>query len=113
MRDNLLTFSGERETELRERFVKYETELSAANRKIADRTCFSEYSNEIVTLLTQSEKNATPNDLQTRVEQLVQEMSKLEEDKRKLSKEKDDLSQQLIQQKDRMLETERDSRYIP
>jgi predicted nuclease with TOPRIM domain len=67
-----------------------------------------------VTLITsQSEKNAAPNDLQTRIDQLVQEMGKLEEDKRKLSKEKDDLSQQLIQQKDRMLEAERDSRYIP
>jgi hypothetical protein len=44
--DAFLTFSGERETELRERFVKYETELSAANRKIADCTCFSEFSNE-------------------------------------------------------------------
>jgi predicted nuclease with TOPRIM domain len=66
-----------------------------------------------VTLITsQSEENAAPNALQTRLEQLVQEMGKLEEDKRKLSKEKDDLSQQLIQQKDRMLETERDSRYI-
>jgi predicted nuclease with TOPRIM domain len=66
-----------------------------------------------VTLITsQSEKNTAPNALQTRLEQLVQEMARVEEDKRKLSKEKDDLSQQLIQQKDRMLEAERDSRYI-
>ena len=29
--------SDDKETDLRERFVKYEMELSAANRKIADR----------------------------------------------------------------------------
>jgi hypothetical protein len=35
----------------------------------------------------------------------------MEDDKRKISKEKDDLQKQLIQQKDRLLEAERETRY--
>jgi chromosome segregation ATPase len=63
-----------------------------------------------VTLIaSQTDKSAVPSDLQTRMDQLVQEIGKVEEDKRKLSKEKDELQQQLIQQKDRMLEAERES----
>jgi hypothetical protein len=37
--------SGDKDSELRERFVNYETELSAANRKIADCTCLAQSSN--------------------------------------------------------------------
>ena len=50
-------------------------------------------------------------EVQTRIEKLSGQLNTLEEDKRKLTQEKDDLQQQLIKQKDRMLETERDAGY--
>jgi cytochrome c-type biogenesis protein CcmH/NrfG len=66
----------------------------------------------IVTLITsQSDKSANLTELQIRVEQLSEQLNLLEEDKRKLTQEKDDLQQQLINQKDRMLEAERDAGY--
>jgi hypothetical protein len=47
--------------------------------------------------------------MQMRMGQLLQQLTALEEDKRKLTKEKDDVQAQLLQQKDRALEVERDS----
>jgi len=44
--------------------------------------------------------------------QLSAQLNTLEEDKRKLTMEKDDLQEQLIKQKDRLLEAERDVGYI-
>jgi hypothetical protein len=95
--------------DLRERFVKYETELSAANRKIADRMSINARSDNAVTLINSQSKSGNMTELQSRVEQLTQQLSTAEEDKRALAKEKEDLQQQFMQQKDRMLETERDA----
>lgn len=58
---------------------------------------------------SQSRQRSNSTEPQSRVEQLVQQLATAEEDKRKLAKEKEDLQQQFIQQKDRMLETERDA----
>ena len=58
-----------------------------------------------------SGKSETSTEIQTRMEQLSGQLNTLEEDKRKLTQEKDDLQQQLIKQKDRMLEAERDAGY--
>ena len=109
---SLLINSDDKEIELRERFAKYEMELSAANRKIADRKFFRVLTDVIVTLITShQEKSTTLVELQTRLEKLSKQVNTLEDDKRKLTQEKDDLQQQLIKQKDRMLEAERDTRY--
>jgi uncharacterized membrane protein YccC len=58
---------------------------------------------------SQSRQRSNSTEPQSRVEQLVQQLAAAEEDKRKVAKEKDDLQQQFMQQKDRMLETERDT----
>jgi hypothetical protein len=60
-------------------------------------------------ITSQSAKSGTSNDLQP-MEDLLQQLTSLEEDKRKLTQEKDDLQQQVVNQKDRMLEVERDAR---
>ena len=87
-------------------------ELSAANRKIADRKVSGVSTHTIVTVIaSQSGKSEPSTDLQTRIEQLSEQLNASEEDKRKLTQEKDDLQQQLIKQKDRMLEAERDAGY--
>ena len=107
-----LTYSDDRETKLQERFLKYETELSAANRKIADRIFLALCSDCVVTMIaSQSEKSATSSELQVRIDQLIQQLATNEEDKRKLTQEKDELQQQLSRQKDRTLEVERDAGY--
>jgi len=104
---------GDKETELRERFVKFEMELSAANRKIADRKFFRVLIDVIVTMImSRGEKSTTSMELQTRMEKLSEQVNALQDDKRKLAQEKDDLQQQLIKQKDRMLEAERDAGYF-
>ena len=87
-------------------------ELSAANRKIADRKVSYVSTHMIVTVIaSQSGKSEPSTELQMRLEQLSEQLNTLEEDKRKLTLEKDDLQQKLIKQKDRMLETERDAGY--
>ena len=93
--------------------MKYETELSAANRKIADRMhIFLKEANVVVTLIAaQSGKSTSSTELQSRMEQLLEQLNTSEEDKRKLTQEKDDLQQQVSKQKDRMLEAERDAGY--
>jgi len=102
------------DTKLRERFVQYETELSAANRKIADCTIpFFKGSHILVTALTQSSNVADAGELQKRMDQLLSQLSQLEEDKRNLAKEKDELHKQLLQQKDRVLQVERDAASVP
>jgi chromosome segregation ATPase len=69
--------------------------------------------NMIVTLIaSRSDKSANSTELQIRMEQLSEQLNLLEEDKRKLTQEKDDLQQQLIKQKDRMLEAEQDAGYF-
>jgi phage-related minor tail protein len=104
--------SDDKGIELHERFTKYEMELSAANRKIADRKFFRVLTDVIVTLITSHpEKSTTLVELQIRMEKLSEQVNALEDDKRKLTKEKDDLQQQLIKQKDRILEVEQDARY--
>ena len=66
----------------------------------------------IVTVIaSQSGKSELSTEIQTRMEQLSEQLTTLEEDKRKLTQEKGDLQQQLIKQKDRMLEAERDAGY--
>ena len=71
-------------------------------------------SNSVVTLLaSHSGKSTTSTELQTRMEQLLKQLSDLEEEKRKTTSEKDDLQQQLLNQKDRMVETEREVGYTP
>jgi chromosome segregation ATPase len=45
------------------------------------------------------------------MEELLKQLAALEEDKRKLTEEKDDLQKLLINQKDRILEAERDVGY--
>jgi regulator of replication initiation timing len=62
-------------------------------------------------IASQSGKSEPSTELQTRIEQLSQQLNASVEDKRKLTQEKDDLQQQLIKQKDRMLEAERDAGY--
>jgi len=47
------------------------------------------------------------------MEQLLKQLADLEEEKRKATSEKDDLQQQLLKQKDRMVETEREVGYTP
>jgi hypothetical protein len=47
------------------------------------------------------------------MEQLLKQLADLEEEKRKTTSEKDDLQQQLLKQKDRMVETEREVGYAP
>src|SRR5271170_4291035 len=70
--------------------------------------------NELVTLLaSQTGKSATSTELQTRMEQLLKQLSDLEEEKRKTASEKEDLQQDLLKQKDRMVETEREVGYYP
>src|SRR5271167_2069786 len=70
-------------------------------------------SDAIVTLIaSQSGKATSPTELQTRMEQLLKQLSDLEEEKRKTTSEKDDLQQQLLKQKDRMVETEREVGYV-
>jgi chromosome segregation ATPase len=72
----------------------------------------SRKSNSVVTLrASQSGKSASSTELQTRMEQLLKQLSELEEEKRKATSEKDDLQQQLLKQKDRMVETEREVGY--
>jgi len=66
-----------------------------------------------VTALTLSTSATASADLQKRMDQLLQQLSQLEDDKRNLSKEKDDVQAQLLQQKDRVLEVERETAYIP
>ena len=64
----------------------------------------------VVTLLaSQSDKS---NDLQARLEQLLKQVTELEEEKRKTTSEKDDLQQLLLKQKDNMVETEREIGYL-
>lgn len=43
------------------------------------------------------------------MEQLLRQLAALEDDKRKLAQEKDDLQQQLLKQKDQAMESERDA----
>jgi hypothetical protein len=50
-------------------------------------------------------------DNQKRMDQLLQQLSQLEEDKRTLLKEKDETKTQLLEQKDRVLEAEREAAY--
>ena len=45
------------------------------------------------------------------MDQLIQQLSQLEDDKRKIAKEKDEVQAQLLQQKDRALEIEREAAY--
>ena len=47
------------------------------------------------------------------MEQLLNQLSNLEEEKRKTTAEKDELQQDLLKQKDRMVETEREVGYLP
>jgi hypothetical protein len=47
------------------------------------------------------------------MEQLLKQLSDLEEEKRKTASEKEDLQQDLLKQKDRMVETEREVGYCP
>ena len=63
-------------------------------------------------MTSQSEKSANSTELQARMEQFSKQFNSLEEEKRKLTQEKDDLQQQLNKQKDRVLEAERDVGYI-
>jgi uncharacterized protein (DUF3084 family) len=50
-------------------------------------------------------------DVQWRLDHLSEQLTKMEEDKRKVTKERDDFQIQLLEQKDRLLEAERESRY--
>ena len=50
-------------------------------------------------------------DVQWRLDHLSEQLTKMEEDKRKITKERDDFQIQLLEQKDRLLEAERESRY--
>ena len=87
-------------------------ELSAANRKIADRKAPCVSTNTIVTVIaSQSGKSEPSSELQMRMEQLSKQLNALEEDKRKLTQEKDMLQQQLSKQNERLLEAERDAGY--
>jgi chromosome segregation ATPase len=105
--------SDNRESELRKRFAKYESELSVANRKIEDRTFLSGCTDTIVTVIASaSGKSVASNESQTRIEQLLQQLTALENEKRKLVQEKDDLQKQLISQKDRIVEVEREAGYV-
>ena len=64
-------------------------------------------------LASQTGKSATSTELQTRMEQLLKQLSDLEEEKRKTASEKEDMQQDLLKQKDRMVETEREVGYYP
>lgn len=72
------------------------------------------FTHTLVTMIaSQSGKSEPSTELQTRMEQLSEQLTTLEEEKDKLTQEKGDLQQQLIKQKDRMLEAERDVGYGP
>lgn len=58
---------------------------------------------------SQSSKSTTAIELQTRIDQLAEQLTAMELDKRKFTQEKDDLQQELMKQKDRTLEAERDA----
>jgi len=64
-----------------------------------------------VTALTAARSASASAELQNRMDQLIQQLSQLEDDKRKIAKEKDDVQAQLLQQKDRALEIEREAAY--
>jgi cell division protein FtsB len=67
---------------------------------------------QIVTLhASQSSYSESSSELRLRIDQLSQQVGLLEEDKKELIREKDEIQQQLIKQKDRTLEAEKDSGY--
>lgn len=66
----------------------------------------------VVTLMTsQANISMSSKDVQWRLDHLSEQLTKMEEDKRKVTKERDELQKQVLQQKDRLLEAERESRY--
>jgi len=62
-------------------------------------------------MASQSGHSVSSSELQLRIDQLSQQVGLLEEDKVKLIREKDEVQQQLIKQKDRTLEAEKDAGY--
>lgn len=64
-------------------------------------------------MASQSGPSISSSELQLRIDQLLQQVGLLEGDKQKFAKEKDELQQQLIKQKDRTIEAEKDAGYRP
>ena len=60
---------------------------------------------------SQSGNSVSSSEYRLRIDQLLQQVNLLEDDKHKLLKEKDEVQKQLMKQKDRTLEAEKDAGY--
>jgi predicted transcriptional regulator len=64
-----------------------------------------------VTLITSQSANSTaPNNIQVQMDELIQQLKSVEDDKRNITQEKDDLQKQLGELKDQLLDAERRNR---